>query len=111
MSYLHIKINIHIHIHIMEMDTIIKLVNMLPTETYEYYSWMQLGHCLYSIDRDRLLPCWIEASKKSPKFKEGECEILWGNMNKNLLELMGVVGIKSLRYWAHKCNPEKYKLL
>ena len=32
-----------------------------------------IGVCLHNID-DRLKEDWIEFSKKSPKFVEGECE-------------------------------------
>lgn len=68
-------------------------------------SWLQVGWCLHNIDH-RLLPDWIEFSKKAPsKFKKGECEKLWSKMKKN-----GYT-IASLHYFASRDEPQKYEEL
>ncbi len=79
------------------------LVSILSEHRRDDYShWKEVGFCLYNIDT-RLLPLWIEFSKPSPKFKEGECEIKWSGFHKDTL------GIASLNYWARLDNPLEYE--
>ena len=63
---------------------------------------------LHNLDYS-LLDCWIEFSKKSPKFKEGECEIKWDSLptypNK---KESGELSIGSLIYWAKQDNIDNY---
>ena len=41
-----------------------------------------MGEILYNLD-DRLLDDWVKFSKRSSKFKDGECEGLWKHMARN----------------------------
>jgi len=78
------------------------LVSLLSEERNEdYESWMRVGWALHNIDNS-LLNTWIEFSKKSPKFKEGECEKRWYSMRNDGLT------IKSLMCWAEEDNYQKY---
>ncbi len=104
------------------------LVDILkPDRVDSYDSWYKLGLCLHSISRnldidpmllkewkeispenkspsDFMLDQWINISKKSPKFVEGECNKLWYNMDM----LSGGLTIHSLHYWARQDNLYKY---
>ena len=51
-----------------------------------------------------MLQQWIEISKKSPKFVDGECDKLWCNMD----QLSGGLTVHSLHYWARQDNLYKY---
>ena len=81
-----------------------KLVDMLDKErSHSYDTWIRLGWCLRNIDY-RLLDKWIQFSKNSDKFVEGECAQLWEKMRVN-----GGLGIATLKMWASKDNSEAYK--
>jgi P4 family phage/plasmid primase-like protien len=81
-----------------------KLVDLLSLErANSYEDWIRLGWCLRNIDY-RLLPNWVEFSKKSPKYEQDECDSLWDKMKVN-----GGLGIGTLKMWASKDNPEAYK--
>ena len=71
----------------------------------EYSSWIEVGWALHNIGSENqdLLDVWIEFSKRSPKYVEGECETLWESMKDEGL------GIGSIRYWARLDNPDMYK--
>lgn len=61
--------------------------------------WMQVGKCLHNI-ADSLLDVWIEFSKRSTKFKEGECEDLWHTFgSKSDLGLNIDLGLGTLYRW------------
>jgi hypothetical protein len=79
-----------------------KLLNRERSDCYE--TWLQVGSCFHNINYD-LLDSWIEFSSLSPKFKEGECEQLWSNMDSKSY------GIYSLNQWAHHDNKKKYNHL
>ena len=70
--------------------------------------WYKTGMLLHNLDYS-LLECWIEFSRKSPKFKEGECEIKWDSLptypNK---KESGELSIGSLIYWAKQDNIDNY---
>jgi P4 family phage/plasmid primase-like protien len=66
-----------------------------------YDDWINLGWALRNIDY-RLLNTWIEFSKISSSFVEGECQQLWDKMKKEHLS-MG-----TLRWWAKQDNPQRY---
>jgi P4 family phage/plasmid primase-like protien len=77
-------------------------VSMLSDErnnTYE--AWIKLGWTLHNIDNS-LLETWIEFSKRSSKFKEGDCESRWYQMRNDGLTM------RSLMYWAEEDNYNKY---
>jgi hypothetical protein len=70
----------------------------------DYNQWIQLGWCLHNID-ESLVDVWVEFSKKSIKFEDGECNKLWNKMKHDGFN-MG-----TLKYWAKMDNPDKYREL
>lgn len=74
---------------------------LAPYRADEYATWMEVGWCLYNISQS-LLDVWIEFSKQSFKFKEGECEELWCKFTEHNL------GTGSLHRWAKLDNPSAY---
>lgn len=76
-----------------------KVVKLLdPNRANSYQEWIRIGWCLRNIDH-RLLESWIEFSKQSSKFMEGECERLWAYMRDDGL------GLGTLYMWAKHDNP------
>jgi len=67
-----------------------------------YEEWINLGWVLRNIDY-RLLETWIEFSKISSSYVEGECQVLWNKMRKDHM------GMGTLRWWAKQDNLNKYK--
>jgi P4 family phage/plasmid primase-like protien len=93
------RINTNFNEH---LDKIKKIIDILSKDRAENYNdWQNLGWCLHNID-DRLLPIWIQFSKKSSKFKDGECEQVWPYMDNQGL------GLGTLYMWAKEDNPDKY---
>jgi phage/plasmid-associated DNA primase len=91
-----------------DIEQIRSLVSILSDERVENYSqWIEVGWMLHNIDplNDELLEIWINFSKKSKKFVEGECEKLWDNMKSEGLT------IATLHYWAKIDNYAKYNEL
>ena len=85
-----------------DLNFVKDLVNILKIErSDDYNSWIRCGWCLHNIS-DQLLDTWIEFSKDSCKFKEGECESLWFNMRSDGLN------IGSLRSWAKEDDINRY---
>ena len=79
------------------------LVLLLDDERADSYeSWLQVGWALHNIDYS-LINTWIEFSKRSPKYKEGECEDKWFRMKSDGLS------IRSLHFWARQDNNIKYE--
>lgn len=72
-----------------------------------YMEWIEIGWALHNLDHSsqELLDIWIEFSKKSSKYKEGECEKEWAKM-KNEGKTEG-----SLHHWAKIDNFEKWKAI
>ena len=81
------------------IKSIVKILDPKRADSYE--DWMRLGWCLHNIDH-RLLADWVEFSKRSDKFVDGECEKEWDNMKGEGL------GLGSLYLWAKEDNPVKY---
>ena len=81
------------------IKSIIPILDKSRAKSYE--DWMRLGWCLHNIDH-RLLEDWIEFSKTSDKFVDGECEKEWDNMKNEGLS------IGSLYLWANNDDPVKY---
>ena len=78
------------------------LVNMLNIQRADNYNkWIELGFCLHNID-DSLIELWIDFSKKSKKYKEGECQKSWATFRDDGLT------IKTLHRWAKEDNPDEY---
>lgn len=91
-----------------DIERIRELVSILSNERVENYSqWIEVGWMLHNIDpcNDELLEIWINFSKNSKKFVEGECEKLWDNMKSEGLT------IATLHYWAKIDNYAKYNEL
>ena len=88
-----------------DMKRISRLVEVLKQERADSYSdWITVGWILHNIDPEsnELLDIWINFSKRSSKFKEGECEKLWVQMrNEGYTE-------GTLRHFARIDNLEKY---
>ena len=66
--------------------------------------WYELGNCLHNIDKG-LLDVWAMFSKRSDKFKDGECESLWGHMKNNKLNMNSLVKMA-----RDDCLTDKYGL-
>lgn len=85
-----------------QADLVRKLLTILDDKRSNLYiEWIQLGWCLRNIDSN-LLNDWIEFSKRSNKYVEGECEQMWYRMRE------GGLGIGTLHMWAKHDNPEEY---
>ena len=67
----------------------------------KYDDWITLGWVLRNIDY-RLLNSWVEFSKISSSYIEGECQQLWDKMRKDHL------GMGTLRWWAKQDNIQRY---
>lgn len=78
------------------------LVSLLSDErNNDFETWIRVGWALHNIDNS-LLSTWIDFSKRSPKFKEGDCENRWYSMRNEGLT------IRSLMCWAEEDNYQKY---
>lgn len=81
-----------------------KLVSLLSRQrSVDYNTWIEVGFCLHNINKTVLLDTWIQFSKQSDKYKDGECEKLWRNFKNDGLT------VGSLHRWARIDNPEEYK--
>jgi P4 family phage/plasmid primase-like protien len=80
--------------------SLIQILNDSRAESYQ--DWISVGWCARNID-NRLLPEWIEFSKKSSKFvDESECEKSWRYMKESGL------GTGTLCMWAKNDSPDRY---
>ena len=88
-----------------DIEIIKKFITILNPDRSKFYdSWIKIGWCLRNIDY-RLLEDWIEFSKNSDKYEDGECEKKWDYMKD------GNLGIGTLRFWAKNDNPIEYEKL
>ncbi|PNH01270.1 putative helicase [Tetrabaena socialis] len=77
------------------LEVVCKLVDILDASRGESYNdWVRVGWCLRNIDH-RLLDKWIEFSRRSPKYVEGECARMWTHMR------MGGLGMGTLHIQHH----------
>lgn len=89
------------------LDEIKNLVKLLSSDRADdRNTWIRVGWCLRNIS-SVLLPEWIQFSKKSKKYVEGECEREWLQTNHR----SDGFGIGSLHQWAKEDNPIGYKEL
>lgn len=72
-----------------------------PRRAESYEDWIKVGWALRNIDF-RLLDAWVEFSRCSSKYLEGECQTFWGKMR------IDTLGMGTLRWWARHDNPMKY---
>ena len=85
-------------------ETVEKLVSILnAARADDYDSWMRTGWMLRNIDH-RLLDVWIQFSRKSRKYVEGECASKWNHMRSD-----GNLGMGTLRMWAKQDDAEAYQ--
>ena len=86
-----------------DVDLAKKLVAILNKERADdHKTWLDVGFCLFNIDVN-LLDAWVEFSKTSCKYKDGECEKLWASFKHKGLS------IASLHRWAKIDNKEEYE--
>lgn len=84
---------------ILARQLVMECLSARRAENYEL--WIKLGWALRNIDY-RLLDSWVEFSRCSSKYIEGECQQSWDKMRIDML------GIGTLRWWARQDNPMKY---
>lgn len=72
------------------------------TRAVNYNDWIKVGWTLRNIDY-RLLDSWVDFSKCSSKYIEGECNRIWDMMR------IDTLGMGTLRWWASLDNPDKYR--
>lgn len=77
---------------------------LLATRAENYEEWIKLGWTLRNIDY-RLLDIWINFSKVSTKYIEGECQKMWNRMKSDTL------GMGTLIWWAKSDNPKQYETI
>ncbi len=88
-----------------DVPQIAEIVEILSNERADNYTqWIEVGWALHNIDPNsqELLDIWINFSKRSSKFVDGECEKEWIKMRQEGLN------IGSLYYWAKIDNYEEY---
>lgn len=79
-----------------------KVIDLLDSRRADsYQEWIRVGWCLRNIDH-RLLDAWVDFSKKSGKYKDGECDRMWSYMRDDGL------GIGTLYMWAKQDNMEGF---
>ena len=83
-----------------------EFMSMLSEERAdEYATWLEVGFVLFNVGQgcDEALQLWLDFSKRSSKFVEGECEDLWGKMK------MGDYTIGSIKHMAQHDDPDRYR--
>lgn len=79
------------------------LLSLLSPERYDDEpAWIRVGWCLHNMNRANL-PHWVQWSKKSNKFVDGECEKRWSHFKDEGYTL------RSLCYWAKQDNPTLFE--
>ena len=84
-----------------------KMLNILSQERVDnYQSWIDVGMCLFNSERksNEYYCLWKEWSKKSNKYKEGDCQEKWVTFSKQENGLT----LGSLHYWARTDNQVQY---
>lgn len=77
-------------------------ISILSEERAEDFNdWIRVGWALHNIDNS-LLETWIDFSRLSNKFKDGECEELWYKMRDEGL------GYRSIMLWAEQDDNAKF---
>ena len=74
---------------------------LVATRAENYEEWIKLGWTLRNIDY-RLLDTWVNFSRVSNKYVEGECQKMWNRMKSDTM------GLGTLRWWARLDNPKQY---
>ena len=85
------------------VEKCIALMDMLSDKRADrFHEWVRIGWSLHNTHKC-LLDTWIQFSKRSRKYKAGECEKMWKSMKDD-----GYT-IRSIMLWAKEDNPEEYK--
>jgi len=80
-----------------DIKVAIEAINQMPIEAADDYDiWITVGQSLHSLD-ESLLDAWDDWSKRSDKYKEGECHRRWKSFSKG-----GGRGIGSLFHLAQE---------
>jgi P4 family phage/plasmid primase-like protien len=95
--------HMHADINLEEVRELTKLLSVDRSDSFA--SWRDVGLCLHNIDTS-LLDSWVDFSRLSSKYKDGECEDMWINMEFNDDGL----GIGSLHRWAQMDNRKEYAI-
>ena len=86
------------------IDKAMKMTELLSSKRADnYFEWLRVGWALHNTHRC-LIDTWVQFSKRSRKFVDGECERLWASMKDD-----GYT-IRSLMLWAKEDSPEEYKI-
>jgi P4 family phage/plasmid primase-like protien len=86
------------------IDKAMKMTELLSSKRADnYFEWLRVGWALHNTHRC-LIDTWVQFSKRSRKFVDGECEKLWSSMKDD-----GYT-IRSLMLWAKEDNLEEYKI-
>ncbi len=86
------------------IDKAMKMTELLSSKRADnYFEWLRVGWALHNTHRC-LIDTWVQFSKRSRKFSDGECERLWASMKDD-----GYT-IRSLMLWAKEDSPEEYKV-
>jgi len=105
--------NVHEQLEKDKLETIKNLVRecLSPARAGPYKEWMEVGWCLHQIDpSNESFELWMEFSKKSPKFNEGDVSTHrreWVKMSRTQHE--HPLTERSLHQWAKDDNPKKYR--
>lgn len=75
---------------------------LLSARAVDRDAWLHVGMALHSVSGD-LLDDWIEFSRHSDKFKEGECERQWKGFKRR-----GGLGMGSLVKWAQVDGGQRF---
>ncbi len=85
------------------IEKAMKMTEMLLAKRADnYHEWLRVGWALHNTHRS-LIDTWVQFSRQSKKFQEGECEKTWSNMKDDGYTL------RSLMLWAKEDSPEEYK--
>lgn len=86
----------------------VKLLDRLPQDYCdEYPKWFKVGQTLFNINRD-LLFAYTEWSKRSRKYRDGDCERNWVQFENGGPYSGDPLSIGSLRYWAGVKQQPKF---
>ncbi len=71
----------------------------------DYNEWIRVGWALFNIGQghEEALKLWIQFSKRSDKFVDGECEDEWSRMK------LRNMGMGTLLWWARNDSPDEYR--
>ena len=92
---------------ISELSMLVKILSQTRYDNYQ--EWIEVGLALHGTNSSDLglLDIWIDFSKRSSKFVEGECEKLWSSFT----PVENGLKVGSIYHWAKLDNPEQYAII